>query len=382
MSRLSRIVLLVCLLGMSLSSGAITSAAASTVTWAPLPAGSSWCHTYPIALPQSTVSSSALVPLPDPSVAPEEIATLYPDSMFTLRLGVRSSNVNFLAWDSRPTMWSADQLVLALLMGGTLSQGVHELPVLAAHDNILRPGDTLNRSAISADVWSSVYQLISQREVLVVPTFDSVVVAGSDALYHISGFASVRLVSYSLSDFGTTLTFALVASDATYLCLATSSPDTRSEITTATPTVLFGTPASYSWSWGDGSVTTAASASHRYAAAGGYALTATITDSSGRSARATAPILINPALQVAASAPYVDVALRKVCFVSTVIEGVAPYSYTWMFDDGTMSASQNPCHVYPANTSYKASLTVSDSLNRATTVVVPVSLLLDTGTTE
>jgi PKD repeat protein len=45
---------------------------------------------------------------------------------------------------------------------------------------------------------------------------------------------------------------------------------------------------------------------------------------------------------------------------------LAPYSFSWVFGDGTTSTNQNPQHTYAANGTYTATLVVSDGLTTAT----------------
>jgi PKD repeat protein len=47
----------------------------------------------------------------------------------------------------------------------------------------------------------------------------------------------------------------------------------------------------------------------------------------------------------------------------------APYSYFWAFGDGTTSTNQNPQHTYAANSTYTATLVVSDGLSTATNAI-------------
>jgi PKD repeat protein len=50
-----------------------------------------------------------------------------------------------------------------------------------------------------------------------------------------------------------------------------------------------------------------------------------------------------------------------VSFSSTPSGGVAPYTYTWAFDDGALSTGQSPSHTYTVAGSYAPSVTVTDA---------------------
>ena len=56
----------------------------------------------------------------------------------------------------------------------------------------------------------------------------------------------------------------------------------------------------------------------------------------------------------------------SVLFTATASGCVPPYSFTWVFGDGTQSNVQNLVHVYPGPGYYSGSLTVHDSAHHST----------------
>lgn len=69
-------------------------------------------------------------------------------------------------------------------------------------------------------------------------------------------------------------------------------------------------------------------------------------------------------LIVALSGPTKGIIQRSYQFSATVSGGLAPYTYTWDFDDGTVSSLKNPFHSYSSPGKYYILLTVRDAINR------------------
>src|SRR5207245_2231573 len=127
-------------------------------------------------------------------------------------------------------------------------------------------------------------------------------------------------------------------------------------------------------------------AGHTYSAAGTYTATLTVRDSSAQTSTATARVVVSPSLAASASAtPTGGDAPLAVAFTGASTGGLAPFSYTWTFGDGTTSASLSPGHTYSAAGTYAAGFSVTDanrvkvSATAITIVVQPHLNVTDSG---
>ncbi len=57
-----------------------------------------------------------------------------------------------------------------------------------------------------------------------------------------------------------------------------------------------------------------------------------------------------------------------VLFMSRVIGGLEPYTYSWTFGDGGTDSTQDPVHTYAENGTYRATLVVTDSMSTSKSV--------------
>lgn len=125
-----------------------------------------------------------------------------------------------------------------------------------------------------------------------------------------------------------------------------------------------GAIASYAWAFGDGSAATGPSVVHAYAAAGNYAVTLTVTDTSGATAvighlvgvdrRPTASFSFTPAAPLAGAAVAFDAS------ASTDPDGTVA-SYAWGFGDGAIATGAAPSHAFATAGVYQVKLTVTDN---------------------
>ena len=146
------------------------------------------------------------------------------------------------------------------------------------------------------------------------------------------------------------------------------------------------TPYTFAWDLGDGATSTLQSPGHTYSAAGTYTATLTVRDSSAQTSTATARVVVSPSLAASASAtPTGGDAPLAVAFTGASTGGLAPFSYTWTFGDGTTSASLSPGHTYSAAGTYAAGFSVTDanrvkvSATAITIVVQPHLNVTDSG---
>ncbi|RZI91607.1 MAG: PKD domain-containing protein, partial [Microbacterium sp.] len=119
----------------------------------------------------------------------------------------------------------------------------------------------------------------------------------------------------------------------------------------------------YEWNFGDGDTSTAAKPNHTYSANGTYAVTLTVTDSTGaRSTAATASLTVAhvaPTARFDATATGFDVAVNG--SASTAASGASlTYQWTWG-DDSAAGSGATATHTYGAEGSYDITLKVTDS---------------------
>jgi VCBS repeat-containing protein len=124
-----------------------------------------------------------------------------------------------------------------------------------------------------------------------------------------------------------------------------------------------GTIATWHWDFGDGQSSSDQNPSHPYGTAGDYHVTLTVTDNDGASdsrthdANPTAPPNQPPTAEFIWSCTGLDCT-----FTDGSSDGDGTIAgWSWDFDDGTGSTSQNPSHSFAADKTYHVKLTVTDN---------------------
>jgi len=147
---------------------------------------------------------------------------------------------------------------------------------------------------------------------------------------------------------------------------STPNPARTGETVWSNSTASGGTPPySFAWMFGDGGTSPAQDTTHAYAAAGAYNVSFHGSDSNGGSiwVNYTETVTAGPLTVVAGATPLSGPAPLPVMFTSTPSGGTGPYTYAWEFGDlSATSSSENAAYTYNFVGSYKANLTVTDSL--------------------
>ncbi|MBC8173065.1 MAG: PKD domain-containing protein [Chitinophagales bacterium] len=126
----------------------------------------------------------------------------------------------------------------------------------------------------------------------------------------------------------------------------------------------------YSWDFGDGGTSTLASPAHTYATGGSYTVCLTVSNSYG-------PVTLCQEVNLV-TAPVSAFDFDgdpMVTFTDLSIN--TPTSWSWDFDDGSVSTEQNPVHTYVENGSYNVCLT-STNLGGSNTACQLVGINLAT----
>src|SRR5215213_1581898 len=131
-------------------------------------------------------------------------------------------------------------------------------------------------------------------------------------------------------------------------------------------------PYTYSWDFGDGSVESDddESIDHTFNIAGNYTVSATVTDSTGRTVSDSILITVEPAPPLTAveitSSDTEGVAPATFDFEANVTGGTVPYTYSWDFGDGSVESDDDESidHTFDVAGNYTVTLTVTDSTGR------------------
>jgi hypothetical protein len=146
-------------------------------------------------------------------------------------------------------------------------------------------------------------------------------------------------------------------------------------------------PFTYSWSFGDGNTSTQAFPLHVYPNAGNYTAFCQVSGGGTGTSNAVLIHVSNPADPPPPPPPAPTIIINAdhlsgsrsltVHFQSVVANGQAPYTYNWVFGDGSASTSANPTHIYVTIGTFHAHASVygggSGNSNTLTITVLPPS---------
>jgi PKD repeat protein len=145
-----------------------------------------------------------------------------------------------------------------------------------------------------------------------------------------------------------------------------------------------GDIAGYSWNFGDGGRGSGRVTTHTYDTAGTYFPTLTITDPFGRSASATATVVVtagaNPtaAFVFSPTTPRINQVIAFNASASRAAAGRTIVSYTWDFGDGTPLVTVGGptiTYTYGLARTYNVTLVVTDDSGKTTSATVAVNVL-------
>lgn len=139
--------------------------------------------------------------------------------------------------------------------------------------------------------------------------------------------------------------------------------------------VSSGTIQTWQWNFGDGSPSdNQQNPTHTYAQSGAFDVTLDITSDAGCTATSTQSIIISPV-------PVADFSATEACLGydteftdnSTITSGsIAQWS--WDFDDGTTSTTQNPIHQYATDGTYNVTLDITSDNGCTNTATIAVTV--------
>jgi hypothetical protein len=173
-------------------------------------------------------------------------------------------------------------------------------------------------------------------------------------------------------------------------CISTSCDASFNYTFTACDSIYF-VPAvinsqyTYFWDFGDGGSSSAISPVHGYAN-GVYTVVLYISDSlTGCSDAFTAIVTVNCNATCdinGAFTWFTDSSMCDINFISTAFGGQAPYTYFWVFGDGTTGTGPHPIHTYPPNSIWTPCLTITDVNGCDTTICMPIQSSCTVGQDE
>ena len=134
-------------------------------------------------------------------------------------------------------------------------------------------------------------------------------------------------------------------------------------------------PFTYSWDFNDGQESEEQNPTHTYDTADTFHACVTVTDSLGTQESCCVDVVVNPPLAVDCGAsPNPTEVRHAVQFTCSPSGGVAPFTYSWEFDDGQGSEEQNPTHTYDTAGRFRPCVTVTDSLDEGATCCLDVAV--------
>jgi beta propeller repeat protein len=127
-----------------------------------------------------------------------------------------------------------------------------------------------------------------------------------------------------------------------------------------------GGPLSWSWSFGDGGLSSARSPVHVYQAPGTYTVSLTVANGAGENTTVRTDYVTVSDLLVAGFTANVTAGAVPLAVLFEDASTGDPASWSWDFGDGRTSTVPDPVHVFESPGTYTVSLTVSDGSSHST----------------
>ncbi|HYU55085.1 MAG TPA: PKD domain-containing protein [Candidatus Dormibacteraeota bacterium] len=141
----------------------------------------------------------------------------------------------------------------------------------------------------------------------------------------------------------------------------------------------------FSWSFGDGSVTTGNPSLHTFTSSGSYNVMVTVTDANGSAANSSQAITVAAVPTVSFTyGPMSPETSSPVTFNARTTGGVGSFAFSWSFGDGNLSVINPASHTYSTPGSFTVTLTATDSdgVNASSSQVIIVAPALSVGFTN
>ena len=165
----------------------------------------------------------------------------------------------------------------------------------------------------------------------------------------------------------------------------THSPEipTVGDLVNVTGTAFGGVPPyTFTWFFGDGLGASGPSANHTYFTNGTYTLTLDVMDAVDHRGFASKVVLVRPSFFADfVFSPRNPVILELLAFTANATGGIAPYTFSWSFGDGSVDQSANVFHLYAVAGVFAVNLSARDQAGHAvnTSHTVLVTPLLTVG---
>jgi len=163
------------------------------------------------------------------------------------------------------------------------------------------------------------------------------------------------------------------------------SPEAGQQVAFAASASGGATLYAFSWSFGDGSVTTGNPSLHTFTSSGSYNVMVTVRDANGNAADSSQAITVAGVPLVSFTyGPMSPETSSPVTFNASTTAGVGPFTFSWSFGDGNLSVINPASHTYSTPGRFTVTLTATDSdgVNASSSQVIIVAPALSVGFTN